>query len=539
MYSTSVLPAIIITGASGLIGRNLLSALKNDFRIFAIARRSQKESNVPQHSNIAWMRADITDLSSLTKIFREIKTAGGADYLIHLAAYYDFENVYHPEYRRTNIEGTQNVITVSKDLHLKLFIFASSVAACSFPDKDEFIDENSPADGTHIYARSKKAGENLVTEFSHNVPTCIIRLGAVFTDWCEYAPLYLLINTWIKTSLRAKIIAGKGESAVPYIHIRDVIKFICELLANTSKLSPGEILIASTENSTTHLQLFKKSTRYYFGEEKKPLHVPKIVCALGIYLLNFLNLFAKKKLYERPWMIKYIDKKLNIKLRTTPEIINWKPDRKLHIEKRLPFLIEKMKSEPISWQIRNTLFLKKSRVRVDFIIYNILTRYEELIINNAANVILNNYKNEPQSEFFRKDEVEIKWFIKLICRLLVSSIDHRNKLLIQNYFEISGLSRFQSGYQLEEIVFLLKTLEQEVVNQLSKNEQLQKHKNDFYDLVILPIEFAIDEAEQQFDNFTQNKEHKIEAEQVESKDETKSARELLEETIWSCLVNRK
>ena len=93
---------LIITGASGFVGRHLLEDLKNDFRIFAIARRSQHECNAPVHSNIAWIRADISDWHSIEKAFREIKTAGGADYLLHLAAFYEFSGEDHPEYISTN-----------------------------------------------------------------------------------------------------------------------------------------------------------------------------------------------------------------------------------------------------------------------------------------------------------------------------------------------------------------------------------------------------------------------------------------------------
>src|SRR5690606_20981162 len=87
---------IILTGASGFVGRHLLDAWKNDYRIFAMARRSQYACNAPVHPNIAWLRADITDPHSLECAFREISSAGGAEYLVHLAAYYDFTGDPHP-----------------------------------------------------------------------------------------------------------------------------------------------------------------------------------------------------------------------------------------------------------------------------------------------------------------------------------------------------------------------------------------------------------------------------------------------------------
>jgi len=53
------LPALIVTGASGFVGRHLLDELKDEYRIFGIARRSQRECGAPVHPNIAWMQVDV------------------------------------------------------------------------------------------------------------------------------------------------------------------------------------------------------------------------------------------------------------------------------------------------------------------------------------------------------------------------------------------------------------------------------------------------------------------------------------------------
>jgi hypothetical protein len=55
----------------------------------------------------------------------------------------------------------------------------------------------------------------------------------------------------------------------------------------------------------------------------------------------------------------------------------------------------------------------------------------------------------------------------------------------------------------------------------------------------LPIEFGIDEAEQQYNNFVNNNKSSIKTEEHYISEEKASAKQLLEETIWSCLVNRK
>jgi nucleoside-diphosphate-sugar epimerase len=539
MPTSLEIPTLILTGASGLIGKYLLDELKNDFRIFAIARRSQQECNAPRHQNIAWIRADVSNLNSISKAFREITTAGGADYLIHLAAYYDFVNEYHPDYELTNVNGTRNVLELSKNLNLKLFLFASSVAACSFPEKNNYIDETSPADGLHIYAKSKRAGEEMVKEFSKQTPSCIFRLGAVYSDWCEYPPLYTFINTWLGKSWKARILAGKGNSAIPYIHIRDVIGFFKILLNNHHSVRSGEVLIASTEGSTSHLDLYKLTTRYYFGDETKPVYMPKFLCALGIYVINFFKQIFKQEIFEQPWMIKYIDKRLTVKLNKTPELINWRPSARLQIEKRFPFLIERMKSESLTWQMKNISILRKTTERIDFSIYTALVDEEDVIVEKILSSVFKSPEFSLYSHLQNLDQSELRWFIKLIFRLILTSINTNNKLLIQNYFEVSGISRFKAGYNFDEMTLILKIINKEIIEYLKTQKQLDGFEKEFYFYITLPIEFGIDEAEQQFQSFQIKpaEEKKIE-EKIISVDQNES-RKLLEETIWNCLVNRK
>ena len=100
------LPSLIITGASGFIGRYFLEFVKEQYTIFAIARRSEKEANITEHQNIHWIQWDIAHSAQIREVFNEIHRNGGADFLLHLAAFYDFSYSEDIAYQRTNIEGT-------------------------------------------------------------------------------------------------------------------------------------------------------------------------------------------------------------------------------------------------------------------------------------------------------------------------------------------------------------------------------------------------------------------------------------------------
>jgi len=121
----------------------------------------------------------------------------------------------------------------------------------------------------------------------------------------------------------------------------------------------------------------------------------------------------------------------------------------------------------------------------------------------------------------------------------LTSINSNNKLLIQNYFEASGINRFQSGYELEEIIFLLKKINNEIIRHLKDIEQLRKYEREFYDFITLPIEFGIDEAERQYYMFMEKPSTEIINEKEIITEEQRNARQMLEETIWNCLAHRK
>jgi len=533
------LPSIIITGASGFVGRHLLDDLKNEYRIFGMARRSQHECNAPVHANIAWIRADIADYQSISKAFREVVTAGGADYLIHLAAYYDFSGENRPEYKQTNVEGTRHVLELAKDLNLRLFVFVSSVAACSFPREGAVVDEMSPPDGKPVYAWSKRLGEAMVREFSHTHPACIVRMGAVFSDWCEYPPLYMFLNTWLSNSWQTRILAGRGESAIPYIHIRDIVTFYRQVLNNHERLDSADVLVACTSGATSHLELFNLTTRHYYGKARRPVLMPRFLCAIGLWSKNLWGHITGNLPFERPWMRHYIDLKLNVDNSRTCKILDWSPRIRHMIGRRFPFLLERLKSEPFAWSVRNLAAMRRDSARPGLRIYTALLDTEDEIVNSVVEHVTTSDTAAWYPHLRGLDREELTWFVRLIYRLLLTSVDTGNRMSLLNYFEISGMSRFEAGFTANEIVRLLTQLNDEIIGRLEKVEKLSPFEREIYDSVSMPIEFGKDEIEQQYELFLQDVGDRVRKDKSSVSEITRSAREQLEDTIWSCLKHRR
>ena len=532
------LPAVIITGASGFVGRHLLEELKNDYRIFAIARRSQRECGAPIHPNIAWMQVDIGDREGLERTFREIRTAGGAKFLFHFAAYYNFEGSKREEYERTNVEGTRNVLEFVKDLGLSRLFFSSSVAACAFPEKGSALTESSPADGDHIYAWSKRLGEEMVARFSEIAPTCIVRFGAVYSDWCEYPPLYMFLNTWLGKSWKARILAGKGESAIPYIHIRDIIRFLQQLLQHDSLLERSEVLIASTTGCTSHRQLFQDATRSYYGKQKDPVTISALLAGWGLIMMNVWGKLRGRPPFERPWMRHYIDLQLTIDNSLTCSRLKWIPDPRFRIERRLPFLIERMKSDPVEWHSRNLSLIRRVAFRPELLIYQHLSGTEEAVVDLTVETVRSLSSRESFPHLGSMEGSELRWFVRLIYRLILTSIQSGNRLLLLNYLEVTRQSHFEGGLTATEICHLLQHLQDSAEKRLKEVDELKDCGQQVFDCVTMPIELAKDEIIAEYRLFERG-ESPISDRTGPEREPTRQPRDLLEETIWQCLVQRK
>jgi nucleoside-diphosphate-sugar epimerase len=483
------LPRILVTGASGFIGRHLLEFLKEDYRIIGLARRSQIRCGAPFHPNIEWHQVDIGDPFTLETVFDEIKAGGGADIVIHLAAHYDFSGEDHPEYYRTNVDGLRSVLEHCRELRPQQFVFSSSVAACAFPPEGEALTEKSLPDGDHIYAQTKAIGEKMLGEYGDAFPAVIVRFAALFSDWCEYPPLYMFLRTWLSRAWNNRILGGRGESAIPYLHINDAVSFLARVIQQRSDLENGEIVIASPDGAVSHEQLYIEATQYFFDNPKPPIHMPKPLILPGIQARCFAGRFAPEKPFERPWMARYVDKELTVDASRTRQRLGWFPRRRLDILYRLPFLIENFKYDRIEWTRRNRDAMKQVRVRPNLKIHSLLQKHKQEIVQECTAALKRRY---PRYQDL--NEREHRWNHRLILRNLFNAIRMRMKIDFMSYCRDLAERRLEEGFTAEELVGALETVDEVCVQTLMMDEEADDMKPYLYACISMTIRFGIDQV---------------------------------------------
>ena len=488
------LPAILLTGGSGFLGRNLLAELADKYRFFVIARRTQAEARAPVHPNITWLQADLAERWDLAQCFDLIEAQGGVDVVLHFAAYYDFTGEENPEYQRTNVDGLSNVLALCRKLAPKRFVFSSSLAACELPREGACLTEANAPDGRHVYAQSKAQGEDLVRAAQRFFPTCIVRLGCLFSDFCEYPPLFVFLATWLSRSWKATVLGGQGQSAIPYIHIRDGVAFFRQLLERLDVLGPAQVLIASTNRPVSHLELFERATGYWYGRAREPFFMPKYLAWAGLYAMDLMGTLLGERPFERPWMGAYIDTVMTTDAHRTYELLGWKPNPRLSILRRLPILLENFRVDPLQWNERNMAAMKTAKVATHLRIFHLLEAHEEELVKRCGDAVVAHAEGGRLRSYWCLDRDELDWCSRATMLGLKNSIRTRDHGVFRAYCRSVAERRHDQGFVCRDVTDILRLKRDITLEVLSNDPQAQPIFEEIERRVRVSFALGLDEV---------------------------------------------
>jgi hypothetical protein len=135
--------------------------------------------------------------------------------------------------------------------------------------------------------------------------------------------------------------------------VRDLLSFYIRVVEKCDDLEPTEVLQASPDGSTTHLELYQEATRSFYGSHRPSVFMPRFLARPGIAMRERLARITGNMPFERSWMADYIDLRLDVDASWTRRRVDWAPNPKLHILKCIPVMVENMRSDPEEWKRRS------------------------------------------------------------------------------------------------------------------------------------------------------------------------------------------
>ena len=186
---------VALTGATGFVGSNLLTALEQSgYLIRALTRRPQ-----PAHEHITWIHGDLGKRAALEELVQ------GCGSVIHCAGTTRGNSL--EEFLQVNLKGTENLLAATREITpAPRFLLVSSLAA-RYPDYS-------------WYARSKSSAETRLRADDYaGLSRTIFRPTAVYGPGDkEMRPLFRLLQRGVLPA------SGSPTARISLIHVDDLVR---------------------------------------------------------------------------------------------------------------------------------------------------------------------------------------------------------------------------------------------------------------------------------------------------------------------------
>lgn len=160
---------VVVTGASGHVGGNLVRALLEQGRNVRVL--VHKDRRAIEGLDVEHVQGDVRDLESLESAFHN------ADVVYHMAVYITLQMDEWPICKAINVEGTRNVVNACLKTGVGRLIHGSSINAFSQEPRGSIVDESRPlveSEQYPPYDRSKAAAEKEVQSGIENGLNAVI-----------------------------------------------------------------------------------------------------------------------------------------------------------------------------------------------------------------------------------------------------------------------------------------------------------------------------------------------------------------------------
>ena len=248
----------VVTGGAGFIGSHITEKLveRSDIVTVIDNMNTGKEKNLESvKGKINFIKGDILDVDLLEDLTKDV------DGVFHQAALASVQDSFDKpdEYHNVNVNGTENILKLSKKYGFKV-VYASSSSVYGNPTRIP-IKESDEKNPINPYAETKLKKEELAIRYSEmGVKVIGLRYFNVFGKGQskEYAGVLKLFLERIRDELSPKI-NGDGTQFRDFVHVSDVVN--ANIMSMDSDVAYGFFNVG-TNTSITILDVAKTIIEY-------------------------------------------------------------------------------------------------------------------------------------------------------------------------------------------------------------------------------------------------------------------------------------
>jgi nucleoside-diphosphate-sugar epimerase/predicted dehydrogenase len=272
---------VLVTGATGLIGRHLVRRLLQEgIRVRVFVRR-QPPAEFMNEANIEVFLGDLGDPAAVDR------AVAGTEIVYHLGA--TMTGSAH-DHERGTVYGTRNIVesVLRHDVQRLVYISSLSCLHAAAPDRGAVVTEDWPIEPTPTkrgaYTQAKTEAEKIVRDAvrDRHLRAVLLRPGRVF------GPGMTLLTPEVARRVgKFFVILGDGTRELPLVYVEDVVNAIV-LAAENSKFD-GSVFHIVDRTHITQNQL----VRDYILKNAKNTKVKHVPVAVLYSLAASLEILSK------------------------------------------------------------------------------------------------------------------------------------------------------------------------------------------------------------------------------------------------------
>lgn len=289
---------ILVTGGAGFIGSHTIKSLieqghdvvsVDDFNDYYSPQLKQDRiEKFLKDYDFPSFELDIRNLEELKKLFKAYKF----DKVCHLAARAGVRASLEDPfvYQSTNIQGTLNLLELSKDYGVKNFVYASSSSVYGNTKETPFSEEMRVDHPISPYAATKKTCELLAHNYSHiyGLPTIGLRFFTVYGPWGRPDMAYFSFANRIKKGESIDVYNYGKDLKRDFTYVDDIVRGIVACLDKEYKYE----IFNLGNNQPVELMEFITTLEKHLGTEAKKNLLPM---QPGDVMITYANIDKAKR----------------------------------------------------------------------------------------------------------------------------------------------------------------------------------------------------------------------------------------------------
>ena len=340
---------VLLTGASGFIGRALITRLKDRYTIVGLDRPGPPDPPAPAHT----IDIDLGSDTSVAQAFEQARRTFGTRMasVIHLAAYYDISGEPNPLYDKITVQGTRWLIDALEDFEVEQFVFASTMLVHRPTDQpDKTINEVSPIEPAWAYPESKVRTETLLREKHDRIPIVLLRIAGVYDDLGHSPFIAEQVARIYEHRLIAHFYPGMLCAGQSFLHLDDLTDAIARLIERRHQLPPELPLLVGEPEALGYAETQNIIGEALHGEGWTTIRVPKMLAKAGTWLQGEV---LGDDDFIKPWMVEESNDHYVVDISRARQLLGWEPKHSLR--DTLPKIVAALKRDPTGWYKTNKL----------------------------------------------------------------------------------------------------------------------------------------------------------------------------------------